>query len=206
MRRAIGLARSHMGATWPNPTVGCVIAQGDEVVGEAVTAPGGRPHAEDLALSAAGSGANGATAYITLEPCAKRSSPGFSCTDLLIAAGVKRVVIACDDASPLAAGLGEKRLDDNAILVETGVLADEAAPLYAGYLHRLATGRPRVEASETGRGHDARFEPKPGESLLAALERHGGTGHTRLWVEPNGPLAKALSQAGLLEANPFEGV
>jgi diaminohydroxyphosphoribosylaminopyrimidine deaminase/5-amino-6-(5-phosphoribosylamino)uracil reductase len=137
MRRAIELARVALGTTGDNPAVGCVIARGDVVLAEGATAPGGRPHAEEQALSLVGQAARGATAYVTLEPCAERSSGALSCSQLLIAAGVARVVIAAGDPSPKAAGRGDQRLRGAGITVETGFLADEADPLYAEYRRRF---------------------------------------------------------------------
>lgn len=133
MRRAIGLARKNVGLTADNPSVGCVIVRDGEVLGEAATAPGGRPHAEEQALRSAGSGARGATAYVTLEPCGERSSGAPSCSELLVAAGVARVVVASGDSSPLASGRGVEGLREAGVFTELGVLADEAAELYVGY-------------------------------------------------------------------------
>lgn len=100
MERAIGLARDRMGQTWPNPAVGCVIVNDGEVVAEAATAPGGRPHAEEQAAPAAGARAQGATAYVTMEPCGARSSGRTSCSHFLMEAGVARVVVAAVDPRP----------------------------------------------------------------------------------------------------------
>jgi pyrimidine deaminase RibD-like protein len=136
MRRAIGLAAANVGLTGDNPSVGCVIVKDGVVVGEGVTASGGRPHAEEQALDRAGAAALGATAYLTLEPCAERSSGAASCAERLAQAGVARVVIACDDPSILAAGRGLQRLRDAGIAVESGVLGAEAAALYAAYRPR----------------------------------------------------------------------
>ncbi|MDZ4370895.1 MAG: bifunctional diaminohydroxyphosphoribosylaminopyrimidine deaminase/5-amino-6-(5-phosphoribosylamino)uracil reductase RibD [Phenylobacterium sp.] len=133
MRRAIDLARANVGRTAENPSVGCVLVADGVVVGEGVTAPGGRPHAEERALDMAGPAARGATAYVTLEPCAKRSSGGASCSERLVAAGVTRVVIACADPSVFAAGAGGRRLTAAGVVVEAGLLEREAAELYAGY-------------------------------------------------------------------------
>src|SRR5215217_124343 len=124
MRRAIEAACTNLGKTAPNPVVGCVIVRDGVVLGEAATAPGGRPHAEEQAL--AGVDARGATAYVTLEPCGARSSGGRSCSELLVAAGVARVVIACEDPSPFASGQGTERLTAAGIAVETGLLSREA--------------------------------------------------------------------------------
>lgn len=133
MRRAIALAREHVGLTADNPSVGCVIVKDGEVVGEGVTARGGRPHAEEQALDMAGERARGAVAYVTLEPCGARSSGGASCSQRLVAAAVAEVVIACEDASPFAAGQGAERLAAAGVAVRLGVLSDEAAALYANY-------------------------------------------------------------------------
>lgn len=138
MRRAIGLAKAQVGATGENPAVGCVIVLNGEVVGEGATGDGGRPHAEELAVAAAGPLARGAAAYVTLEPCGQRSSGAASCAERLAAAGVARVVVACEDASVLAAGRGVERLKGAGVPVELGCLREEAAALYAAYRPRSA--------------------------------------------------------------------
>ena len=125
MGRAIALAKDRMGQTWPNPAVGCVIVNEGEVVSEAATAPGGRPHAEEQALE--GVDARGATAYVTLEPCGARSSNTASCSQRLVAAGVARVVYACEDPSPLASGQGSDRLIAAGVQVERGLLSQAAS-------------------------------------------------------------------------------
>jgi diaminohydroxyphosphoribosylaminopyrimidine deaminase/5-amino-6-(5-phosphoribosylamino)uracil reductase len=127
MQRAIEVAKANVGKTAPNPCVGCVIVADGEVIAEAVTALGGRPHAEEQALDVAGERARGSTAYVTLEPCGARSAGGLSCSERLLAAGVARVVVACEDASPYASGQGAERLRAAGITVEIGLLADEAA-------------------------------------------------------------------------------
>lgn len=133
MRRAIELARERVGKTGANPAVGCVVVKDGEVIAEAATAPGGRPHAEEQALDIAGPAARGAVAYVTLEPCGERSSGGRSCAQRLVEAGVVRVVVACDDPSPFASGRGLERLAKAGMALELGVLADEAECLYADY-------------------------------------------------------------------------
>lgn len=138
MRRAIGLARGRVGLTGENPAVGCVIVKDGVLVGEASTASGGRPHAEEQALEQAGEAARGAVAYVTLEPCGERSSGAPSCGERLARAGVARVVVACEDPSVLAAGRGIRRLAEAGIATQFGVLRDEAAGLYAGYRPRNA--------------------------------------------------------------------
>ena len=137
MQRAIALARGRLGQTGDNPSVGCVIARGEVVLAEAATGVGGRPHAEEQALALAGETARGTTAYVSLEPCAERSSGAPSCSGRLARAGVARVVIAGDDPSPKASGQGGNRLREAGIAVETGVLAAEADALYADYRRRL---------------------------------------------------------------------
>ena len=197
MRRAIGLALDAMGTTSPNPPVGCVIVRDGEVVAEAATAPGGRPHAEEQAAPAAGDKAQGATAYVTMEPCGARSSGRTSCSQFLADSGVSRVVVASVDPSPFASGRGVERLRQRGLEVETGVLADEAAVLYEGYLHRLETGRPMVRLSDDGAGFDARFAASPKADLKVELQRLGEAGYTRVWVSP-GELADALRAQNLL--------
>jgi diaminohydroxyphosphoribosylaminopyrimidine deaminase/5-amino-6-(5-phosphoribosylamino)uracil reductase len=142
MRRAIALAAPRVGRTGANPAVGCVIVRDGVVVGEAATAEGGRPHAEELALAAAGESAGGAVAYVTLEPCGERSSGEPSCAERLARAGVVRVVIACGNPHDLSASRGPELLRQAGVQVEAGVEAEAAAGLYAGFLSRLASDRP----------------------------------------------------------------
>lgn len=142
MRRAIALARAHVGLTSDNPSVGCVIVHDGAVLGEGVTARGGRPHAEEAALAMAGESARGATAYVTLEPCGERSAGNPSCGTLLVKAGVIRAVIACADRSSFAAGRGLAQLRAAGVAVKVGVLAGEAEELYADY--RPRSGSPTV--------------------------------------------------------------
>lgn len=133
MRAAIALAQTHLGKTGVNPSVGCVIVAGGEVVGQGVTQVGGRPHAEEQALDQAGEAARGATAYVTLEPCGQRSTGTASCSERLVVSGIARVVIACTDASTYASGRGTEGLRAAGLKVELGLLQTEAAGLYAGY-------------------------------------------------------------------------
>jgi diaminohydroxyphosphoribosylaminopyrimidine deaminase/5-amino-6-(5-phosphoribosylamino)uracil reductase len=133
MRRAIALAATHVGLTAENPSVGCVIMAAGEIVGEGVTGEGGRPHAEELALVQAGDRARGATAYVTLEPCARRSAGGVPCSTRLVDAGVARVVFACPDPSVFAGGHGAQRLRDAGVTVDQGLMAPEAAALLGDY-------------------------------------------------------------------------
>lgn len=199
MARAIDLALARMGETWPNPAVGCVLVKDRKVIAEAATAPGGRPHAEEQAVPAAGESARGATAYVTLEPCGARSSGRASCAQFLAEAGVARVVVAALDPSPFASGRGTERLRQAGLVVEAGLLEDEAKVLSEGFLHRLETGRPMVRISEDGKGFDARFAASPRADLVTELKRLGEAGYTRLWTGP-GELADALAEQGLLTA------
>jgi diaminohydroxyphosphoribosylaminopyrimidine deaminase/5-amino-6-(5-phosphoribosylamino)uracil reductase len=199
MARAVELATAQMGRTWPNPAVACVIVRDDVVIAEAATADGGRPHAEEQAVPTAGDLARGATAYVTMEPCGARSSGRTSCSQFLLNAGVARVVVAAVDPSPFAAGRGVEKLRKAGLEVETGVLADRAAVLYEGYLHRVETGRPMVRLSNGGEGFDARLAASPKADLATELKRLGEAGYTRVWVEP-GELADALAEQGLLTA------
>ncbi|MDR6788777.1 diaminohydroxyphosphoribosylaminopyrimidine deaminase/5-amino-6-(5-phosphoribosylamino)uracil reductase [Sphingomonas sp. BE138] len=144
MAAALALASRTRGRTTPNPNVGCVIVRDGRVVGRGWTHAGGRPHAEAMALAHAGADARGATAYVTLEPCAHVSARGPACADLLAAAGVARVVAALGDPDPRTDGEGFARLAAAGIAVETGVLAAEARRSMAGFLTRRALGRPHV--------------------------------------------------------------
>ena len=124
--------------------VGCVIVKDRRVVGRGWTQPGGRPHAEAMALMQAGEAARGATAYVTLEPCAHRSPRGPACADLLIEAGVARVVAGLRDPDPRTDGEGLARLSAVGIAVECGIEAAAARRSMAGFLTRRALGRPHV--------------------------------------------------------------
>jgi pyrimidine deaminase RibD-like protein len=132
MRRALDLAAPGVGETGDNPSVGCVLVRDGAVIGEGATQPGGRPHAEELALAQAGD-ARGATAYVTLEPCAKRSAGGTACSDRLIESGVARVVIAASDPHPNASGAGLARLRAAGVDVEIGLLAEESRTQNVGF-------------------------------------------------------------------------
>src|SRR5882672_6549410 len=136
MQAAVALARRGLGTVWPNPSVGCVIVKDGRVVGRGSTRPGGRPHGETEALARAGAAARGATAYVTLEPCCHwgKTPP---CADALIAAGLRRVVVALEDPDPRFAGGGLARLRAAGIGVDVGLGASEAAEINAGFVLRL---------------------------------------------------------------------
>ena len=144
MAAAIALSERGRGRTTPNPNVGCVIVKGGHVIGRGWTQPGGRPHAEAMALEQAGAMAEGATVYVTLEPCAHESARGPACADLLAAAAPGRIVAALTDPDPRTAGRGFARLQAAGIAVTEGVSADSARHAMAGFLTRQALGRPHV--------------------------------------------------------------
>jgi diaminohydroxyphosphoribosylaminopyrimidine deaminase / 5-amino-6-(5-phosphoribosylamino)uracil reductase len=143
MSTALGLGARGLGRVWPNPAVGCVIVQGGVVVGRGWTQPGGRPHAEAVALAQAGAAARGATVYVTLEPCAHHGKTP-PCAEALVAAGVARVVSALTDPDGRVAGRGLASLRAAGIEVTEGVLEDEARVAQAGFLSRILRGRPMV--------------------------------------------------------------
>jgi diaminohydroxyphosphoribosylaminopyrimidine deaminase/5-amino-6-(5-phosphoribosylamino)uracil reductase len=143
MALALTLGRRGQGRTWPNPAVGAVVVKDGVIVGRGWTQPGGRPHAEIEALRRAGERARGATLYTTLEPCSHqgRTSP---CADGIIGAGVVRVVSALVDPNPQVGGAGHWRMAEQGIVVEVGILAQEARRAHAGHIRRMQDGRPQV--------------------------------------------------------------
>lgn len=143
MGLALALGARGLGNVWPNPAVGCVIVKAGRIVGRGWTAPGGRPHAEPQALAQAGAAARGATAYVTLEPCAHHGKTP-PCAEALIAAGIARVVCAVQDPDPRVDGGGLAKLRASGIEVTTGVCAAQAARDQAGFLSRIRRGRPLV--------------------------------------------------------------
>lgn len=162
MDHALLLSRRGLGNVWPNPAVGCILLRDGRIVGRGWTRPGGRPHAERVALDQAGAAARGATAYVTLEPCAHhgRTPP---CADALIAAGVSRVVTALSDPDPRTAGQGHERLRKAGIAVTEHVRAAQAARLQRGFLLRVTEGRPLVTLKLAG-SLDGRIATASGES------------------------------------------
>ncbi|OIQ29892.1 MAG: riboflavin biosynthesis protein RibD [Alphaproteobacteria bacterium MedPE-SWcel] len=143
MAMALSLGRRGQGRTWPNPAVGCVIVRSGRIVGRGWTQPGGRPHAEVVALAQAGTAAQGATAYVSLEPCAHTGQTP-PCAQALIDAGVARVVAAIGDSDPRVSGQGFALLHAAGIPVTTGVRADEAGCDHEGFFLRTEQGRPFV--------------------------------------------------------------
>ncbi len=162
MRHALGLAARGLGRVWPNPAVGCVIVKEGRIVGRGWTQPGGRPHAEAVALARAGEAANGATAHVSLEPCAHhgRTPP---CADALAAAGVARVVTPFEDPDPRVCGRGHAALRAAGVEVVTGVETEAAARLQRGFLMRQRFGRPMVTL-KLASSLDGRIATAAGES------------------------------------------
>ncbi len=142
IQHCLMLARRGLGTTAPNPAVGCVIVKDGKVVGRGWTQQGGLPHAEPMALAQAGADAKGATLYVSLEPCAHHGKTP-PCTDAVIAAGVKRVVIACLDTNPVAGG-GIAKLKAAGIEVTTGVCEVEARAVNEGFFSVVERNRPFV--------------------------------------------------------------
>jgi diaminohydroxyphosphoribosylaminopyrimidine deaminase/5-amino-6-(5-phosphoribosylamino)uracil reductase len=161
MAHALRLASRGLGRVWPNPAVGCIIVRDGRVIGRGWTAPGGRPHAETQALAAAD--AAGATAYVTLEPCAHHGQTP-PCAAALVRAGVARVVTALTDPDPRVCGRGHATLREAGIAVTEGVLGTEAARLNGGFLKRVTRGLPfvtlKMAASLDGRSAMASGESR----------------------------------------------
>jgi diaminohydroxyphosphoribosylaminopyrimidine deaminase/5-amino-6-(5-phosphoribosylamino)uracil reductase len=176
MAQALRLAERGLYSTQPNPRVGCVIAHGERVAGQGWHERAGQPHAEVFALREAAEQARGATAYVTLEPCAHhgRTPP---CADALVAAGVARVVIAAEDPFPQVAGQGMARLRAAGIAVESGLMRDEAREINVGFFSRIERHRPWVRVklamSLDGRTALANGESKwiTGEAARADVQR-----------------------------------
>ncbi len=185
MGAALALADRGRGRTAPNPNVGCVIVGDGRVVGRGWTQPGGRPHAEAMALAEAGDRARGATAYVTLEPCAHDSARGPACAPSLIAAGIARAVVATVDPDPRTSGRGLWAMREAGIEVVEGVRRNDAVRSMAGFLTRQRLGRPHVTL-------------KLATSLDGCIARAGGEGR---WI--TGPEARAH---GHLERSRHEAI
>ena len=162
MARALQLAARGLYSTHPNPRVGCVLVREGQIIGEAWHQRAGQPHAEPLALQQAGSQAQGATAYVTLEPCSHfgRTPP---CADALIAAGVARVVVAMQDPNPLVAGQGLQRLQQAGVEVASGVMETQARLINPGFITRMQSGLPFVRI-KLAMSLDGRTAMQSGES------------------------------------------
>jgi diaminohydroxyphosphoribosylaminopyrimidine deaminase / 5-amino-6-(5-phosphoribosylamino)uracil reductase len=143
MQLAFTLGRRGLGNTWPNPAVGAVIVKDGVIVGRGWTQPGGRPHAEVEALRQAKKAAQGATMYVTLEPCSHQGKTP-PCADAIAKAGIARVVSALEDPNPEVVGQGHARLREKGITVDIGPGADEARRAHAGHIMRVTKARPHV--------------------------------------------------------------
>jgi diaminohydroxyphosphoribosylaminopyrimidine deaminase/5-amino-6-(5-phosphoribosylamino)uracil reductase len=178
MAAALALARRALGRVAPNPAVGCVLVRDGRVVGRGWTQPGGRPHAETEALARAGAQARGATAYVSLEPCAHQGQTP-PCAEALVAAGIARCVVALEDPDPRVAGKGLARLKSAGIAVEVGEGAEEAAELNAGFLMRVHEGRPLVTL-KLATTLDGRIATAAGESRwITGPAARAGAHHLR---------------------------
>jgi diaminohydroxyphosphoribosylaminopyrimidine deaminase/5-amino-6-(5-phosphoribosylamino)uracil reductase len=162
MARALALAERGRDTATPNPNVGCVLAKAGRVIGEGWHARAGGPHAEAAALAACRESPEGATAYVTLEPCSHhgRTPP---CADALVAAKVARVVAALEDPNPLVSGNGFARLRDAGIRVDTGLLAAQARETHLGFVSRMSRGRPWLRIKSAA-SLDGRIALANGES------------------------------------------
>ncbi len=175
MERALVLAVRGLGEVWPNPAVGAVLVKDGEIVGEGWTQKGGRPHAETVALGAAGARARGATLYVTLEPCSHHGKTP-PCDEAVIAAGVARVVAAIEDPDPRVSGQGFAKLRAAGIPVEVGEGAVAAREINFGFLTRIAEGRPMVTA-KLATSLDGRIATHTGESQWITGEMARQEGH-----------------------------
>jgi len=136
MALALALGRRGLGNTWPNPAVGAVVVKDGRIIGRGWTQPGGRPHAEALALKRAGKAARGATLYVTLEPCSHEGKTP-PCADAVIRSGIARVVSAMDDPNPEVAGKGHERLRGKGVAVEVGAGEEDAQRAHAGHIRSM---------------------------------------------------------------------
>lgn len=162
MALALSLGRRGLGRVWPNPAVGCVVVKNDQIVGRGWTQPGGRPHAETVALQQAGEKARGADVYVTLEPCAHEGKTP-PCASALITAQVSRVIVATEDPDPRVSGEGLRLLREAGIEVSTGLLQQQALRDNAGFMARVELDRPFVTL-KLASSFDGRIATATGES------------------------------------------
>lgn len=197
MDLALALARGQLGRTAPNPAVGCVLVASGQVLATGATADGGRPHAERMALETAGSGARGATVYVTLEPCAHHGQTP-PCAQALVDAGVRRVEIACLDPYAEVDGRGAAMLREAGIEVGLGLREAEARHINAGFFHRLKTGLPLVFADSRAGSYETVLQPVEDEVVAARIAELGRQGYSRIRIEPGTEFADSLRRRGFL--------
>lgn len=178
----------------PNPAVGALLVKDDRVIARGWTQAGGRPHAEAMALAAAGTRAQGATLYVTLEPCAHTSPRGPACADLVSAAGLARVVVGCHDPDPRTAGQGIARIAARGVPVEL-LETSECRSSLSGFLTRCEQGRPEVTL-KLALSADCRLAPPPGEGQW--LTGPEARAHTHAW---RAKMDAILVGRGTLEAD-----
>ena len=223
MALALSMGERGLGQTWPNPSVGCVIIKGNRVLGRGHTQIGGRPHAEVMALRQAGDGARGATAYVTLEPCAHTGQTP-PCASALIDAGLSRVVVATTDPDTRVAGKGIQMLRDAGIKVTLDVMKPQADAAHAGFFSRVTQNKPFItlkNLATTARdtpvwfchGKNADFSPWADTgatgipcdvidgrvNIVDAVSELANAGLTRIFCEGGGTLGGALIKAGLVD-------
>ena len=175
MRVALSLARRGLGNSWPNPAVGCIIVKEGKIVGRGWTQPGGRPHAETMALKLAGQKANAASAYISLEPC-NHTGMTPPCTEALIKAGINKVYASLSDPDQRVSGTGFKKLKKANIAVNIGLLTEEAKELNKGFFLLSEKGRPLI-TFKTATTFDGKIATKDGESNWITNEDARSFGH-----------------------------
>ena len=200
MGRAFELARSGLGKTVPNPSVGCVLVRDGVIVGEGRTQASGRPHAEAVALTVSGERAAGSTAYVTLEPCAHESSRGPACSDALSQAGVKAVFVSVLDPDPRTAGIGVARLKAAGLEVQVGLLEAAGAAQIAGFAKRLRTGLPWLHIGQDDGTFDCILGDGVSSALPKVLEDLGRSGMMRVCVMPGSELAKQAVELAMFDS------
>lgn len=175
MRNALALARMGLGNTWPNPVVGCVLVKNNHIIARARTANGGRPHAEQLALEQAGDNAKGATAYVTLEPCAHEGETP-SCARLLIEAGVCKVIVGILDPDVRTNGNGIAFLKKAGVDVIAGLLEQESFAMNEGFFLKQLKARPFITL-KTATTLDGQIATSSGQSKWITGEAARARGH-----------------------------
>ena len=196
MRLALSLARRGLGNVWPNPAVGCVIVSKGQIVGRGWTMPGGRPHAEVVALKQAGGLARGGEVYVTLEPCCHEGKTG-PCAEALVSAGIKKIYISTLDPDPRVNGKGVLFLKKNKISTSVGLLEKEAIRLNLGFFLKISQGRPLV-TMKTASTLDGKIALGNGLSKWITNESARGFSHLFRYIHD----AVAVGSGTVLADNP----